>query len=53
MFIDQYSVATLEYHYYQTDCEYRTLELCDEHINDEGKLVDFDNEPVDHKLGTD
>ena len=52
MFLDQYNVVTLEYHYYQDDCKYTYLDLCNEHWNEEGKLVDADGEKVDHLLGT-
>jgi hypothetical protein len=52
MFLDQYSVVTLEYHYYQNNCTYTELELCEEHLNGSGKLVDEDDEEVDHLLGT-
>ena len=52
MFVDQYQVVTLEYHYYQTDCVYHELNKCDEYVNEEGKLCSLDGEEVDHKLGT-
>lgn len=52
MYIDQYQVVTLEYHYYQNDCEYHELERCDEFVNPEGKLCSIDGEEAEHKLGT-
>jgi hypothetical protein len=52
MFIDQYNVVTLEYHYYQNNCKYTHLEQCDEHIDESGKLVDEDGEEVTHLLGS-
>ena len=52
MFIDQYNIVTLEYHYYQNDCKYSTLEPIVDIMNDEGKLVDEEGEPVEYKLGT-
>ena len=52
MFIDQYSIVTLEYHYYQNDCKYSTLNACDEHIDHMGNLVNIDGDRVINKCGT-
>jgi hypothetical protein len=52
MFIDQYSIVTLEYHYYQNNCTYSTLDPLNEHYNEQDKLCDSDGEELDHKLGT-
>ena len=52
MFLDQYNIVTLEYHYYQNNCQYTYLNACDEHIDENGKLVDEDGEEVKHSLGT-
>jgi hypothetical protein len=52
MFLDQYTVVTLEYHYYQNECKYSSLAPLDEHIDHNGNLVDIKGEKVNHKLGT-
>ena len=33
MYIDPHTVVTIEYHYYQNDCQYTSLSVVDEHIN--------------------
>jgi hypothetical protein len=53
MYLDQYSVIALEYHYYQNDCKYLNLVQSDEHLNDEGELVDSTGEKVTHLFSTD
>lgn len=40
MFIDQYYLMTLEYHYYQNDSQYIQLQRLDESIDENGELVD-------------
>jgi hypothetical protein len=52
MYLDQYSVVALEYHYYQNDCKYINLLQCDEQVNEEGDLVCLNGEKASHKLGT-
>lgn len=52
MFLDQYNVMTLEYHYYQDNTMYTYLEPLDERWTEEGQLVDADGEKVEHMLGT-
>ena len=54
MYLDQYSILALEYHYYQSDCKYSKLVQCEEHINEQGIWVDSKNpdQPVKHKLAT-
>lgn len=52
MFLDQYNVMTLEYHYYQDNTMYTYLEPLDERRTEEGQLVDADGEKVEHMLGT-
>ena len=51
MYLDQYNIVTLEYHYYQENCIYTTLNQCEEHIDDNGVLRDEDGEEVHHELG--
>lgn len=53
MFLDQYSVIALEYHYYQNECKYYNLKTCDEHFDEAGELVDSYGNKVTHPLGTD
>ena len=53
MFLDQYSVIALEYHYYQNESKYYNLKPCNEHIDEEGVLVDEHGQKVTHPLGTD
>lgn len=52
MFLDQYHIVTLEYHYYQNDCKYSTLDAENESIDLNGNLIDGDGERISHKLGT-
>lgn len=52
MYLDQYSVIALEYHYYQNDCKYLNLMQCDEHLNDDGDLVNSNGEKVTHLFST-
>lgn len=52
MYLDQYNILALEYHYYQNDCKYTHLAQCDEHINDQGIWLDSDEKKVTHLLGT-
>ena len=33
MYIDAHTVVTLEYHYYQNDCQYTQLSVIDEHLD--------------------
>lgn len=40
MYLDQNSIVTLEYHYYQNDCTYTKLQPCEERWNENGVLVD-------------
>ena len=53
MFLDQYSVVALEYHYYQNDCKYKELMAFNEHIDEDGNLIDESGEKATHALGTD
>jgi hypothetical protein len=52
MYLDQYSVVSLEYHYYQNDCKYINMLQSQETINQEGDLIDANGEKVSHLLGT-
>ena len=52
MYLDQNSVIALEYHYYQNDCNYINLKECDEHLNDDGELVDSTGEKVTNLFST-
>jgi hypothetical protein len=52
MYLDQYSVIALEYHYYQNDCKYYNLLECQEQINPDGDLIDTNGEKASHLLGT-
>lgn len=36
MYLDQYSVISLEYHYYQNDCKYLNMNPCNEHLDETG-----------------
>jgi hypothetical protein len=40
MYLDQYSIVTLEYHYYQEKCKYLSLSTIEETIDHNGFLVD-------------
>lgn len=51
MYIDQGTIVTLEFHYYQNDCVYTTLEKQNEQIID-GKLCDSEGKEAEHLLGT-
>ena len=52
MFLDKDNIVTLEYHYYQNDCKYSTLDAVVESIDLNGNLIDGDGERISHKLGT-
>ena len=52
MYLDQYNVITLEYHYYQNDCKYHNMMQCDEGLNHLGELVDREGNKVTHLLAT-
>ena len=52
MFIDYQTVCTLEFHYYQNDCQYVELEPCDEVIDEDGNLVDSEGNLMQHHLYT-
>ena len=52
MFIDQYSIMTLEYYYYHNQCKYSYLTAQSEHIDENNDLVDDFGKKVKHKLGT-
>lgn len=52
MFLDQYRVVALEYHYYQNDCKYSSLDAENESIDLNGNLIDGEGERISHKLGT-
>ena len=52
MYIDQSTVVTLEFHYFQNDCKYTNLQPLNEHIDSHGKLVDENGNDADHLLGT-
>ena len=51
MFIDQYNILTLEYHYYQNDCKYSMLKKDPYSIDHSGTLRDPEDEKVKHLLG--
>ena len=51
MYIDQNTIMTLEFHYYQNDCQYTLLEKQKERIIDD-KLCDSNGNEVEHLLGT-
>ena len=54
MYIDQHTVVTIEYHYYQNGVQYTHLGVVDESINAQGKLVGPDGNPKPpYALGTD
>ena len=46
MFLDQYHIMTLEYHYYQNECKYHNMLQCDEQLNEEGVFVDSSGNKV-------
>jgi hypothetical protein len=50
MFLDQYHVLTLEFHYYQNDCKYSTLEPLNETIDKNGDLIDEQGNQVKNKF---
>ena len=52
MYIDQYSILTLEYYYYHNQCKYSYLTPSEESIDENNDLVDENGKPVEHKLGT-
>jgi|OM-RGC.v1.036672676 hypothetical protein len=52
MYLDSSNIITLEYHYYQTKCKYTKLIAQDEHIDEDGKLVNSNDQPVSYMLNT-
>lgn len=53
MYLDQANVVTLEFAYYQNDCEYSNFQAAEEHIDHRGTLMnDHTGQPADHLLGT-
>lgn len=52
MYIDQYSIMTLEYYYYHNQCKYSYLNAHSEYINETNDLVREDGTLAKHKLGT-
>ena len=54
MYIDAHTVVTLEYHYYQNDCQYSQIAVVDEHLNSENEFVDSEGTKKEpYALGTD
>ena len=51
MFLDQYHVMTLEFHYYQDDCKYSYVEAQKQMIDSNGTLVGEDGSPILTKFG--
>ena len=52
MYLDGVTVITLEYHYYQNGCKYSKLIAQDEHFDEEGKLVNSNEQAVSYMLAT-
>lgn len=52
MYLDQYNILTLEYHYYQNDTKYHNMLLCDEQLNEQGEFTDIAGNKVQHLLAT-
>lgn len=50
MFLDQYHVVTLEFHYYQNDCKYSVLDAQIENIDENGDLIDEQGNQVANKF---